>query len=263
MLAVDGKYKGYRLRVTGHSLGAGCAVLLTLLLRSKFKNARCLAFSPPGCTVSKNLAEEASAFTTSFILDSDVIPRFTREALDIFRDEVFEMIARIKIPKHQVGFNRNTDQQGRDALGEFLEQALHDRENIPRSTFYKQLEEFREYQTSKSQAARQNVVPLFPPGKIIQLLRTHGLEASSGGGCLACFFNSSTEAIGLKAEDKKEMFSYTARWAEREDLGRIALSDHFLSDHKTMNIRSQLRELAEIYKLKEPYSSVLYEPIDC
>jgi len=50
--------KGYRLRVTGHSLGAACAALLTLLLRVTYKRVKCLAFSPPGCTVCYNLSRE-------------------------------------------------------------------------------------------------------------------------------------------------------------------------------------------------------------
>ena len=46
------KYKGYQLVITGHSLGAGVASVLTFLLhQSKDYKDRivCYAFSPPGC----------------------------------------------------------------------------------------------------------------------------------------------------------------------------------------------------------------------
>lgn len=39
---------GWRLVVTGHSLGAGAAALLALLLRPSYPNVQCWAFSPPG-----------------------------------------------------------------------------------------------------------------------------------------------------------------------------------------------------------------------
>ncbi|VEL30432.1 unnamed protein product [Protopolystoma xenopodis] len=37
----------YPIVVTGHSLGAGIATILSILLRSKYPNLTCLAFSPP------------------------------------------------------------------------------------------------------------------------------------------------------------------------------------------------------------------------
>ena len=40
--------RGYQLILTGHSLGAGAATLLAMLLRPQFPGLRCYAFSPPG-----------------------------------------------------------------------------------------------------------------------------------------------------------------------------------------------------------------------
>ena len=39
----------YQLIVSGHSLGAGVASVLALLLRKHFPDLHCYAFSPPGC----------------------------------------------------------------------------------------------------------------------------------------------------------------------------------------------------------------------
>ena len=43
----------YQLVITGHSLGAGVASVLAVLLkpRSKYRNLVCYAFSPPGCVL--------------------------------------------------------------------------------------------------------------------------------------------------------------------------------------------------------------------
>lgn len=38
----------YKLVITGHSLGAGTAALLAIMLRNSFPTLQCYAFSPPG-----------------------------------------------------------------------------------------------------------------------------------------------------------------------------------------------------------------------
>ena len=39
---------GYRLVLVGHSLGAGTAAILAILLRDQYPELRCFAYSPPG-----------------------------------------------------------------------------------------------------------------------------------------------------------------------------------------------------------------------
>ena len=43
------EYRDYRLVVTGHSLGAGVASVLSVILKKDYPNLVCYAFSPPGC----------------------------------------------------------------------------------------------------------------------------------------------------------------------------------------------------------------------
>ena len=77
-------YKDYSLRIVGHSLGAGIASIVGLFLRNRFpqNNLRCSCFCPPGCTISSDLAEECSDFTTSYVLDSDFVPRLSLQVSD-------------------------------------------------------------------------------------------------------------------------------------------------------------------------------------
>jgi len=77
----DAPYKDYMLRVTGHSLGAGCATFLGLMLRREYPDLRCLPYSPPGGLVTIKTAKAVSGFTTSFILNSDIVPRLRYDSV--------------------------------------------------------------------------------------------------------------------------------------------------------------------------------------
>lgn len=93
--------KGYDLRLTGHSLGAGIAACLGFLLKSKFQQLKCSCFSPPGCSISLNMAESSTNFITSYILDGDIIPRMSVESMKHLREDVAEMVARIVSGKNR------------------------------------------------------------------------------------------------------------------------------------------------------------------
>ena len=44
---VGAPYRHYTLRITGHSLGAGCATLIGYIYRQKYPSLRVIAISPP------------------------------------------------------------------------------------------------------------------------------------------------------------------------------------------------------------------------
>jgi len=46
--------QNYRLVLTGHSLGAGVASLLAIVLKPKYPKLQCYAYSPPGCVIRYN-----------------------------------------------------------------------------------------------------------------------------------------------------------------------------------------------------------------
>lgn len=63
---------------------------------------RCLCFSPPGCVFTKRTAEESKEYVWSYVLHNDIVPRLSYHSLVHLRNDVIEMIARIKVPKHEV-----------------------------------------------------------------------------------------------------------------------------------------------------------------
>jgi sn1-specific diacylglycerol lipase len=96
----DGPCEGYDVVCTGHSLGAGVASILTLLLRRRWHASRFaairvrgFAFSPPGGLLSRPLADATKRFITSVIVGDDVIPRLSVSTLELLRDETLYMLA--------------------------------------------------------------------------------------------------------------------------------------------------------------------------
>lgn len=81
LMAALEEYK-YKLVVVGHSLGAGTASLITLMLHEEIPNQdmHCYAYAPP-CVVSPNLALTCSDFITSFCLGDDCVPRLSYGSL--------------------------------------------------------------------------------------------------------------------------------------------------------------------------------------
>ena len=72
---------GYKIIVTGHSLGAGVACLLGLFLQSRLKgttheNCRVLAFATPAC-LDYQTAVAIAPFTTSVVNNNDCVPRLS------------------------------------------------------------------------------------------------------------------------------------------------------------------------------------------
>jgi len=83
-----------QLFVTGHSLGAGVAALLTVLFRRNGGlEARCFAFSPPGALVGPCLARAMQPYCYSFIVGDDLVPRLGLKQLYELRDNVIRVVA--------------------------------------------------------------------------------------------------------------------------------------------------------------------------
>ena len=68
----DSMYKDYNLVVVGHSLGGGCAQVLSLMLRPSFPSLRCYAYEPPGCIFDDELSEDCKEWLVSIVNHEDV-----------------------------------------------------------------------------------------------------------------------------------------------------------------------------------------------
>lgn len=99
----QGLLRGYRLVVTGHSLGAGVASLLTLLLRANgFPAARCVAFSPPPI-LPRRAAQACEGAVLSVALEGDVVPRLSLASVHALAAQIVVELTRCQAPKWLIG----------------------------------------------------------------------------------------------------------------------------------------------------------------
>jgi sn1-specific diacylglycerol lipase len=246
LLGSAGDCRGYRLRIVGHSLGAGIAAILSVMLRPKYPNLRCLAFAPPGCVFSENLAEESSSWVTSFAVDSDLIPRISKESVEALRNDVLEMIARIKVPKYEVfelpSLKRANHSE--ESLREANDAILCNVDEIESSSFRQQLKEFYAFQGELKRKNASKYIRLFLPGEVVQLF--------GGGRRTRCPQANVSEETELGCTLPQH--TYTARWAKRKDFERIILSSHLMWDHDPVKVTRSLQEVASDFGLSPPYT---------
>ncbi|KAI9357298.1 hypothetical protein DFJ73DRAFT_758306 [Zopfochytrium polystomum] len=88
--------------VTGHSLGAGVAALLACMLRPDFPTTCCYAFEPPGCLVSAEVAEYLESFCTSVVMGDDLVPRLSRNTMEMLKMDVARLIRSCDHPKWKI-----------------------------------------------------------------------------------------------------------------------------------------------------------------
>ncbi len=80
--------------LSGHSLGAGVAALMTLRLKDRFASAKCWAFCPPGGLMSANLSHAAQGFVNCVVVGKDIVPRLSVVNIGRLIDEL------VRYPSH-------------------------------------------------------------------------------------------------------------------------------------------------------------------
>ena len=65
---VELSFNRYELMIVGHSLGAGAATLLSIILKQEYPELKCFAYSPPGGLLSLNMARYTEDFICSVVL---------------------------------------------------------------------------------------------------------------------------------------------------------------------------------------------------
>lgn len=247
LLGHDALYPDYTLRLVGHSLGAATATILSYMLRPTFPSVRCVNYSPPGCSLTWEMAVNCKDWCTSHVLDSDIVPRLSLVSMERLRDEILELIARIKVPKYQIakrvvvssggGVCNETADDDAASSTSFLHDILYHPDEVPRTEYSAQLERFKTIQEERRSfrgAARS--ISLYPPGKMLHIIKT-GEQKTCCTSCVKCL-TCCTSNLG---------FQYTPVWIENDDLNEIVVTPTMGTDHFPNRMQMMLEKVAADY----------------
>uniref|UniRef100_A0A5K3EMG5 sn-1-specific diacylglycerol lipase n=2 Tax=Mesocestoides corti TaxID=53468 RepID=A0A5K3EMG5_MESCO len=96
------KRPSYPLVVCGHSLGAGVASVLALLLKKYYPEVKGYAFSPPLGLMSANIARYCKSFVVSVILGYDIVSRLSIPTLNDLKWRLLSALRDCKVPKYRL-----------------------------------------------------------------------------------------------------------------------------------------------------------------
>mmetsp|Transcript_16562 Transcript_16562/g.21926 ORF Transcript_16562/g.21926 Transcript_16562/m.21926 type:complete len:764 (+) Transcript_16562:183-2474(+) len=194
---------GYGLKVVGHSLGAGCAVMCSLMLLREYPHLQCLAYSPPGGLVSEGLAERCKDFVHSVVLGTEIVPRMSFHSMEKIRHDILSLIGRCKVSKTAV----TASILDRDADPKTL---LYPEDMTPQMDYHRQLSRYEA--TREAERGRNpllNHVLLYPPGHLVHFVKTENIKK----GCC------------------QSQQLYTPIWTSKDALQEIQVSSTMMIDH--------------------------------
>lgn len=227
-----GQYRDYGLTVTGHSLGAGTAILLSIILRPKYPNLRCLAFSPPGCTLSPGLASRCAAFVTSVVVGNDIVARSSLTSAEELRDQVIDLIGRSKVGKSAI-LRQVVAWKRPDEL-------LFDEPQPANGSFGVQLANYRTM--LQRIQAHEPIHKLTIPGKLIHLKRSTDRKAL--GGCWVCCRRDGGICCTART-------NYNYAWSSAETFQTIRIARTMLDDHFPDKVHHVLQDCAKRLRPRE------------
>ncbi|XP_035662248.1 sn1-specific diacylglycerol lipase alpha-like isoform X2 [Branchiostoma floridae] len=202
----------YGLIISGHSLGAGTAAILAILLKKQYPNLRCFPFSPPGGLLSKTAVDASRSYITSTVVGKDVVPRMGLPQMEHFRFELLKMLKRSTDPKWRIIAYSLPCCCLRDP---YLMPDI-DQSSLTQST--------RDLSSRSASTISINIpqhLQLYPPGRMIHVVRNHPREKWCG----------------------KMKPRYQALWVKNEDFSEILVSPAMMADHFPDQVMHALEEV--------------------
>ena len=218
------KVPNYKLVIVGHSLGSGCACLLSLLLKDQYEDLKCFCYSPTGSLLNADAAACSQSFVTSVILGQDLVARLNVHTAHKLKEDVIRVLKRCNKPKFRILLEGLLETLGnccghhvlfkddeRSGSPSPLEETDFSPLLIPESDPYP-YESFATDSESEESARPSSLnrppSPQYPPGRIIHLVDT--METRGG------LFN---ERI------------LEARWVSSSSFPRVVVTPDMVRDH--------------------------------
>jgi len=236
--------ENYSIVLCGHSLGAGAAAILGVLMRPKYPTLRAYLYSPPGGVLSMPVVEYTREFAIGVILGNDTVPRLGVAQLERLR---YQTLLSIK--------------SAQKSSGKILAKAL-----CPSSCFGKNKVEYDplqsldllhgtegrpfDYNGTRIPFQSQSQV-LYVPGRLIHVVKNYTFNTT----------NKSSRTTRLWTGP-----IYQAVWTDNSIYDRIIISEGMFYDHlpnKVMQAMKMLfsKTLPARSESKSPSANVVSVPI--
>lgn len=202
----------YDLVLVGHSLGAGTAAILAILLQQEYPGLHCYAYSPPGGLLSETCVEQTKSFITSVVVGKDVVPRIGLFQMEVLRTDLINVIKMSNNSKWKIimkgiccGSGELDKMNPEQIRGEVEQRDPH-------------------AHPSDSDITLSAHTPLYPPGRIIHVVRSH--PKNKGSTC--CGGNEPV---------------YQAIWADTKSFDEVIVSPTMINDHMPDNVMDALEKV--------------------
>jgi sn1-specific diacylglycerol lipase len=126
---LQGRFATSNVVVVGHSLGAGTAAILSILLWTRYpalrNRFRCIAYAPPGGLLSQSTRKFCDSFMVGTVVGFDVIPRMSAQNFNHLRECLLAALTHTNASKAEVFCSCCCPQR----LGERLQEFQPDNES--------------------------------------------------------------------------------------------------------------------------------------
>ncbi|XP_062538021.1 diacylglycerol lipase-alpha isoform X2 [Armigeres subalbatus] len=222
----------FGLVLVGHSLGAGTAAILAILMKQQYDDLHCYSYSPPGGLLSMPAVEYSKSFITSVVVGKDVVPRIGLHQMEALRADLINAIQRSIDPKWKTIAcsviccccgPEPTSVTMMSTKEENVTRYEQDRNSARQSTVH----------PNDNSIALTLHHPLYPPGRIIHIVRHH------------------------PSQDDRQMLKkrepvYQAIWADNTAFDEVLISPVMVQDHMPDKVLAALNKVITTVGPRKP-----------